>query len=1222
MRLPVLRSTVALAAAAALAIPTAAWAADPVGSLASHSATSTASGQDGPIRSVTLITGDRVLFTENAGDVDVVSVTQPPQRRGIGWTRFWDDTGVSVLPSDALPLVAADRLDERLFHITSLVEQGLADDEQEDLRLLVTDGADDAGNVGIFDSPELPEVAEISHSLPDLGVQSLSVPRTDTPEFWAELTARPTTFTDSTDTLWLDGRVRSTLDTSVPLIGAPQAWESGFTGAGVRVAVLDTGYDTAHPDLADQVVESESFVADLPVQDGNGHGTHVASTIAGSGAASDGRYQGVAPDAELLIGKVLDDSGGGFESDIIAGMEWAAGSGADVVNMSLGGPAFGEGDPMVLALDDLSETHGTLFVTAAGNSGARESVGSPAVADSALAVGSTTKEDGLSEFSSQGPRPWDFGLKPEISAPGTGITAAAAGAGYVSMDGTSMAAPHVAGAAAIVAQAYPEADGDELKSLLLASAQPLADISVHAQGAGRVDVARAVDQRLRAEPAVLGFGRLAWPHDPAKPTTRTMTYHNSTEQPIELALTIDGPAKVVVLDSDTVEVPAQGSAEVEVQVGASNEAVGEYTGHLVAEAGEHRLVTPLSVHVAPEAHDVAIEATDSAGNPSEALFILQDRESGAARMIFASEEPQVRVDAGDYRVIAFGLRYADGEVEAEHTAFVLDSFTVEEGATLRLSGQDSERVEIDLDATDEVRQDLATVILESTLHPELAVGIQVDALPNNLVIPSGPVPNLEYHYSGFWGVPWASATVLGDDGFEVGWALEQSIEGHDLSAEGTLIDVTRTAPEDIGDMTGMIPLIADTDGSLDEVQLLALVESLERQGAELVLSFNYIEDMSILPVVQVYHPVDVQRLLSRIETRPTDIAVTLTPQSPTGFHLADSVFGGLDAETTDWRFDQEELAEVESVHNHPLGVAREWTPVLYNVEGGISLAVESPRRLPHRRTDYYSPDVEWSTYTSLGHDETTFEPYPDLQTSFVGLPAGPHPAHTFWVGPLGPSLPQSRFSPEGTVPPVFRRDDVLTVDVPMFGDSNAHNIAFPHQIDTGNTVLRQDDTEIGRSESAGSGSFQLPAGSDGWFELSATGTRSAEWWPISTEVQAEWRFQSGSTEEGTIAAPRLLDIRYDLDLDETNSASAGAAVTGSVTAAATEGESPLIELVLSYSLDDGVTWQEASAKQDGDIWTVEIPAADEGSFVSLRTTAEDESEHSVTEEIIRAYQVK
>ena len=105
--------------------------------------------------------------------------------------------------------------------------------------------------------------------------------------------------------LWLDGRVKVNLKESVPLVGAPEAWAAGYDGHGVKVAVLDTGIDVNHPDLQGQIDGTASFVPGEAITDVNGHGTHVASTIVGTGAASGGDFKGVAPGADLIVGKVL-----------------------------------------------------------------------------------------------------------------------------------------------------------------------------------------------------------------------------------------------------------------------------------------------------------------------------------------------------------------------------------------------------------------------------------------------------------------------------------------------------------------------------------------------------------------------------------------------------------------------------------------------------------------------------------------------------------------------------------------------------------------------------------------------------------------------------------------------------------------------------------------------------------------------------------------------------
>ena len=159
----------------------------------------------------------------------------------------------------------------------------------------------------------------------------------------------------------------------MPQIHAPQAWAAGFDGAGTTVAVLDSGYDATHPDLAGRVGATANFTEESSVKDGHGHGTHVASTVAGSGAASDGLRKGVAPRTTLMIGKVLNDRGSGQDSMVLAGMVWAVDQGADVVSMSLGGDADDGTSPLAQAINELSATSDTLFVVAAGNNGSKPS---------------------------------------------------------------------------------------------------------------------------------------------------------------------------------------------------------------------------------------------------------------------------------------------------------------------------------------------------------------------------------------------------------------------------------------------------------------------------------------------------------------------------------------------------------------------------------------------------------------------------------------------------------------------------------------------------------------------------------------------------------------------------------------------------------------------------------------------------------------------------------
>lgn len=158
-------------------------------------------------------------------------------------------------------------------------------------------------------------------------------------------------------------------------------------------------------------------------------------------------------------------------------------------------------------------------------------IGAPASTDAALAVGAVDKTDAMADFSSRGPRLGDGAVKPDLVAPGVAVTAARAGGGHVAMDGTSMAAPHVSGAAALLAEEHPNWTGQQLKAALIGSTTPVAGTE-YDQGAGRVDVARAITQTVTATPANLGLGVVAWPHTDA--VEKPLTYHN------------DGPADVTL----------------------------------------------------------------------------------------------------------------------------------------------------------------------------------------------------------------------------------------------------------------------------------------------------------------------------------------------------------------------------------------------------------------------------------------------------------------------------------------------------------------------------------------------------------------------------------------------------------------------------------------------------------------------------------------------------
>ena len=565
---------------------------------------------------VTLMTGDTVTL----GGPEHARVRPAQGREHVPFMIRDDERGhVQVVPDDVAPLVAAGTLDERLFDVTALAAAHYDDASRDNLPLIVDYAGSTVASAG----------ATTVRQLPVAGAVALLADRT--PEFWRAAQS-------TVEHVWLDAPVTASLDHSVPQIGAPAAWEAGYTGAGTTVAVLDTGIDTKHPDLSDAVSGEQDFTAsESGTTDMYGHGTHVASIITGSGAADGGKYRGVAPDAKLLNGKVLGDDGYGQESWVISGMEWAATSGADVISMSLGSQDSSDGtDPMSQAVNRLTEETGALFVIAAGNSGpTAESIGSPAAADAALTVGAVDREDQLAEFSSRGPRVGDGAIKPEITAPGVDIVAARGnkseigdpvGDSYMKLSGTSMATPHVAGAAAIVAGQHPDWAATQLKSSLVGSAKSTEGVEVDAQGAGRVDVAAAAGSAAFATPTVVNNGTVAWPHEDDQPIANTVTYHNSGTEPLTLDMAADlhgpdgapAPEGMFTVEPAQVTVPAGGEAAVTLTTNTAVEAPdGRYTGNLVATGGTSTVRTPVNVTREVESYNVTLHFLDHDGKPAE-----------------------------------------------------------------------------------------------------------------------------------------------------------------------------------------------------------------------------------------------------------------------------------------------------------------------------------------------------------------------------------------------------------------------------------------------------------------------------------------------------------------------------------------------------------------------------------------------------------------------------
>ncbi|MFF0318821.1 S8 family serine peptidase [Micromonospora sp. NPDC005252] len=1191
-----------------------------------------------PVR-ITLITGDQVELAPAAPGRVAATVRPGPGRERVIFQTLEVDGGLRVLPSDALPYVSSGVLDANLFDVQELAADGYGDAAQGALPLIVRYQEQAAGRVrplgGVTDA----------RPLESINGAALRVGKADLGGLWSTLAGTPTSRTTAAAPrlgggiahVWLDGRVHPTLEHSVPQIGAPTAWAAGRDGSGVKVAVLDTGVDATHPDLAGRIAEARDFSASGSARDGHGHGTHVAATIAGSGAASAGLRKGVAPGARLLVGKVLDDGGSGYDSAIIAGMEWAAHSGAKVVSMSLGGDPTDGTDPMSQAVNDLTAETGALFVVAAGNAGAARTVGSPGAAAAALTVGAVDRDDNLAEFSSRGPRLGDNGLKPEITAPGVGIVAARAagttmgtpvGDAYTTASGTSMATPHVAGAAAILAQDHPDWSAGKLKDALVSTTKANPALTVFEQGGGRVDVARALTQRVYAS-ATADFGRIT---TGGAALQRTVTYTNDTtgEQTLRLALDLrnldSGAAENdgVAVASGEVTVPAGGSVAVPLRADPAKLARGPHGGWLVATGADGVAVrTPVGLTVSGPIHDVTIKVLGRQGqltlSPALTLFGEQPESDYWG---WWPGEGTLRVEEGTYLLTA--LVEHGAPLDEQLTEAVEPELTVDRDLTVVLDARKGTPVRIETPKPSEQRATLSFYV-----HRVLGNGRQIDhgvmaysTIQQVNVTPTRQVRQGEFEFASRWQLvaPMVDATISGVSG-----PSDINLLGTSPAPTGRrklpLVWAGTGTPAELARVRGAAALLAADPNRNENEQVAAAAAA----GAAVVLIVRP-EDQSAwtvwrpagerlpIPAMVVAYD-DGQRLIAAARKGRATLDLTLTVDSP---YLYDvwQVSKGRVPERIVHTVTAKNTAEVTTSYGDTgAGWATEerfgwrpWQEYSWNDDQRLV-------RNGTTRQEFVSAGDSWWQHRVL-HKEM-FMQWGQVTGGLTQEPrryaADDRETETWHAPVVRPAVPAS-----GTPVPT-RTGDSLDVRVPEFVDADGHYSVAGNseEADTVEARLSRDGQQIA-DLSGGWAPVPTTAGV-ARYRLDVTTRRASNEWRYATRTDTAWQFSSARP-AGDAAVPlSLLQVDYRVPADLLGTVPGnrphqlGLTLRQPTGVAAPTGTS----LTVQVSFDGGVTWRSAPTRGSGTRWTATVPAG--RATVSLRVHATDRNGNSVDQTVLRAY---
>lgn len=918
-------------------------------------------------------------------------------------------------------------------------------------------------------------------------------------------------------------------------------------------------------------------------------------------------------------------------------MEWATqDQHARIVSMSLGaGPSDGS-DLMSEAVDRLSAQTGALFVIAAGNSGpGPSSVSTPGTADAALTVGAVDGSDHLATFSSRGPRLDNGGLKPDLTAPGVGILAARAqdsphGEGsYVALSGTSMATPHVAGAAALLARTHPDWTRQQLKDALISTTVATPQYSPYVGGSGRLDADAAVHGTLSATGSAPAFA--SWPYPDSGTVREDVTYTNTGSVPVTVDLTAStpgAPAGLFTLTGSRVTVPARGTATVGVLthlgVAADDTSYSGFVNASSADGASH-VRTTIGAFKESRRATLSVTTKDRHGAGLPGQLVLKDITRNSGPRVYDLDDPgrlDLRVRLGTYAAWLYAdVPGLDGPHSLSRAVLTAPEVVVDDDRGLVLDAAALRKLTaITPKPTSNSYVRLDQYRSYGGLVP-FHEGYQLEPWKYDSLwaTPTPEVTRGSYTFTTRWRQVQPPLTVAaGSHGYES--LLPQSMSPTLPQGSGSYraVDAGYGAPADFAraHAQGRVAVVRRNDTVTPVGQAAAAAAA----GARLLLIVNDgsgpldawadLAEGAPLPVASVGTD-EGRDLLSRLRHGgTTTLRVTSHPYPDYLYDLLLRHDGSVPRDLT-YRPGPGDLARIDVTD-------RDTRPgEAVDLRGDVSpdgtWAVGTPVTLVRAQGSY-------TAWVTAGKDAVWLDAAAVSDLTEVGRALAHRPrsrSEATWFGPV--QHPRLLADSVPAIGPARVGDLISLGGLPAYGDSGGH---AGYVFDTGATVatalyqgddlLAEGDDQITAEVKAGT----LP------YRLVEDTTRDLPDRPYSTRTHTEWDFRSGHANESVLEALPLAQLDYAVATDLSGKArrKAEVTVTPSHLVGVTGGRFRSVALEVSY--DDGATWHRAAPAGKGDGTRFRLDAPKEARFVTLRASARDDAGNGVSQTVVRAFGLK